>query len=162
MPLDYHGGDPTVCIGRACGVAEGTSPGRNVKNVIAKSHRRWKRQENVLIYSVFIYFLYAPLLLMNCPWFRVFIASNAHGLLQVWGRLALFTSLLLIVVYPPLCLGLKQSGMSIFFYSCTMIRTTVVLTHTETQKVDTADYNVGGSKLTEIYHDSHSMSPDPI
>ena len=41
---------PTGCSARGCGVAEGTSPGKNVKEIIANSHRRRKRQENVLIF----------------------------------------------------------------------------------------------------------------
>ena len=37
---------------RGCGVAEGTLPGKNVEEMIAKSHRRRKREENVLLFFV--------------------------------------------------------------------------------------------------------------
>ena len=45
------------CSARGCGVAEGTSPRKNVKKMIASSHRRRKRQEKICwIISFFIYF----------------------------------------------------------------------------------------------------------
>ena len=50
-----------------CGVAEGTSPGGNMREIRANNHQRQKRQENILkCCHFFIHILY-PLLFKNCP-----------------------------------------------------------------------------------------------